>query len=256
MSSVIAGTRISRDLIRFPDKRSLSAYLCNLALLEEELQPRVLVRRVADVYLAGQFPVPPSPTPAPDEGSRTPPYRVAPADYAEYAGRYSATRSKPPTTFDGTVRPSCSRGPKSACNSLAPAFRDSPHSSCSSPPPLPPPLLLPSPPPPPPPPPPLPLLLLSLPPPPSFHDVPISASRCPLPPCSSFEIHRDTSAASSSTATVSVIRVFQAEEGDHRHETHMQPDHRQQLAGDLIYSRLGKQRRRCELATTLTRTNP
>jgi CubicO group peptidase (beta-lactamase class C family) len=82
-------------LIRFPDQHFAVACLCNLALPEAKL-PGALVRQVADVYLAGQFPVPPGPDPATvaGEGSRTPqsnatpPAHVTSADLAEYAGRY------------------------------------------------------------------------------------------------------------------------------------------------------------------------
>ena len=111
-------------LIRFPDQRFAVACLCNLALLEEELQPRVLVRRVADVYLAGQFPVPPSPTPAPDEGSRTPPYRVTPADLAEYAGRYYSDEIETTYNIERHGSSVVLTRPKYPATPLTPAFRD------------------------------------------------------------------------------------------------------------------------------------
>lgn len=78
-------------LIRFPDQRFSVACLCNLALPDDAL-PVELVRRIADIYLAGRLdPLLPSRAPP---GNPTLPtgqevaVTVTPADLAEYAGRY------------------------------------------------------------------------------------------------------------------------------------------------------------------------
>jgi CubicO group peptidase (beta-lactamase class C family) len=75
-------------LIRFPDQRFAVACLCNFALPEDYL-PRKITRRVADIYLAGRFPV----TPMNEDDDVVAPLHVnqpaaTRADLSEYTGSY------------------------------------------------------------------------------------------------------------------------------------------------------------------------
>lgn len=121
-------------LIRFPDQHFAVACLCNLALPEDEL-PATLVRQVADVYLAGQFPVPPGPNPAilttvPGEASRTlqfdamPAAKVTPADLAEYQGRYYSDEIEATYNIERQGSSVVLTRSKYPVTLLTPAFRD------------------------------------------------------------------------------------------------------------------------------------
>jgi hypothetical protein len=121
-------------LIRFPDQHFAVACLCNLALPEDEL-PATLVRQVADVYLAGQFPVPPGPNPTilttvPGEASRTlqfdamPAAKVTPADLAEYQGRYYSDEIEATYNIERQGSSVVLTRSKYPVTLLTPAFRD------------------------------------------------------------------------------------------------------------------------------------